>query len=74
MSRGQAEKDLMERGMVDGRFLVRLKKESDAMITYAVSYTFDQSYKHHLLSKKFNDRRWLLNKQSKLLLQALRQP
>ena len=66
MSRGQAETDLLDRGMVDGRFLVRLKKEKDDIITYAVSYTFDQAYKHHLLSKRHSDHCWLVNKQGLL--------
>lgn len=54
MSREDAEDELMDRGMVDGRFVVRIKSQSANSIVYALSYTCGGKYYHHLLTRKKN--------------------
>eukprot|EP00730_Choanoeca_flexa_P015232 TRINITY_DN6949_c0_g1_i1.p1 TRINITY_DN6949_c0_g1~~TRINITY_DN6949_c0_g1_i1.p1 ORF type:complete len:1011 (+),score=340.43 TRINITY_DN6949_c0_g1_i1:324-3035(+) len=71
LPRPQAERELEERGMVDGRFLVRLKKRQPEMVTYAVSYTAEEEYKHHLLSKRRGAMHWMLNKRIELRVEFL---
>lgn len=66
LGRAEAEKELLERGLVDGRFMVRIKSQAPTCIIYALSYTFERRYYHHLLTKKkrgnftLNDREFLL--------------
>jgi hypothetical protein len=43
LGREEAEQELTDLGMVDGRFLVRLKTEKKSSVVYALSYTADVS-------------------------------
>eukprot|EP00730_Choanoeca_flexa_P004847 TRINITY_DN11819_c4_g1_i5.p1 TRINITY_DN11819_c4_g1~~TRINITY_DN11819_c4_g1_i5.p1 ORF type:complete len:1165 (+),score=413.54 TRINITY_DN11819_c4_g1_i5:208-3702(+) len=60
MDRGECEAELRDQGMVDGRFLVRLKQEKNDAVVYALSYTADEEFYHHLLTRKKNQQ-WTLN-------------
>ncbi|EGD81714.1 hypothetical protein PTSG_02425 [Salpingoeca rosetta] len=52
MSRDEAEKELLERGQVDGRFLVRERARTRTTVTFAISYAYERKFYHHLLKKK----------------------
>lgn len=52
MGREEAEQELLERGQVDGRFMVRIKSQAPTCIIYALSYCYQRRYYHHLLTKK----------------------
>jgi hypothetical protein len=60
MDRGECEAELRDQGMVDGRFMVRLKQEKKSMVVYALSYSADEDFYHHLLTRK-KGRQWTLN-------------
>ena len=60
MDRGECESELQEQGMVDGRFVVRLKTEKPNSVVYALSYGADGEFYHHLLTRK-KGRKWTLN-------------
>ena len=62
-SRSAAERELMERGMVDGRFLLRLKEQVGEETVFAVSYSYDGEFHHHLLVKRGDDN-FRLNRKS----------
>lgn len=51
ISRHEAEAELKERGLVDGRFMVREKLRTKDRIVMAISVTFRQKYYHHLLER-----------------------
>ena len=61
MSRQEAEQELLDRGQVDGRFLVRERTRTRSSITFAISYAFERKFYHHLLTKK-KGRNFSLNK------------
>eukprot|EP01147_Barroeca_monosierra_P010244 gene10244-2400_t len=61
MSREEAEKELIERGQVDGRFLVRERSRTKTSITFAISYSHQRKFYHHLLIKK-KGKKFTLNK------------
>jgi len=52
MSRDDAEKELRERGMASGRFLVRVKERTERHIMLALSYTENRRFYHHILGRK----------------------
>ena len=55
-------------GMVDGRFMVRLKSERANTVVYALSYTAEDEFYHHLLTRK-EGKEWTLNdRKAELLL------
>lgn len=54
MSREEAEEELTDRGMIDGRFIVRIKSQAPNCIIYALSYCYERQFYHHLLTKKKN--------------------
>mmetsp|Transcript_35727 Transcript_35727/g.93386 ORF Transcript_35727/g.93386 Transcript_35727/m.93386 type:complete len:1264 (-) Transcript_35727:548-4339(-) len=51
ISRGDAEEELEDRGMVDGRFLVREKLRSHERVVLALSVSFRKKFYHHLLMR-----------------------
>ena len=51
ISRHEAEAELQERGLADGRFMVREKLRTKNRIVLAVSVTFRSKYYHHLLER-----------------------
>ena len=60
ISRGAAEDELRERGMTDGRFVVREKLRSAERIVLALSVTFRRKFYHHLLARQLQGE-WLLD-------------
>jgi hypothetical protein len=62
MSRQEAEAELLERGLVDGRFLVRVKERTDDEVVFVVSYTHDRMAYHHLLVKEPNGGTFQVNR------------
>lgn len=53
ISRQAAEDELEDRGMVDGRFLVREKLRSHDRVVFALSVSFRKKFYHHLLMRPF---------------------
>lgn len=60
LSRNAAEQELEDRGMVDGRFLVREKLRSADRVVLALSVTFRRKFYHHLLQRQ-TEGQWLLD-------------
>ena len=60
ISRGDSEDELRERGMTDGRFVVREKLRSAERIVLALSVTFRRKFYHHLLTRQLEGQ-WLLD-------------
>eukprot|EP00043_Microstomoeca_roanoka_P015316 m.153412 g.153412 ORF g.153412 m.153412 type:complete len:1145 (+) comp16232_c1_seq1:118-3552(+) len=60
LSRQEAERELRERGLEDGRFLVRLRNAGFDSVTYVVSYAHRRKFYHHLLVRDTNAP-WTLN-------------
>jgi hypothetical protein len=63
VSRDQAETELRERGMADGRFMVREKKRTSERIVFALSVVFRSKFYHHLLTKQLEGD-WQLDEKS----------
>lgn len=63
ISRVDAEEELRDRGMVDGRFIVREKLRSSERIVLALSVTFRRKFYHHLLARQVEGQ-WLLDEKS----------
>eukprot|EP00040_Diaphanoeca_grandis_P032118 m.193634 g.193634 ORF g.193634 m.193634 type:complete len:1246 (-) comp32511_c1_seq1:49-3786(-) len=51
MSRQEAETELEDRGMADGRFLVREKLRAATKVVLALSVSYRNKFYHHLLTK-----------------------
>lgn len=54
LSRYESEKELEDRGLVDGRFLVREKGRWPQRIVLALSVSYRRKFYHHLLTKTTN--------------------
>eukprot|EP00038_Savillea_parva_P002259 m.112345 g.112345 ORF g.112345 m.112345 type:complete len:1310 (-) comp10779_c2_seq1:47-3976(-) len=60
ISRQAAETELEDRGMVDGRFLVREKLRSHERVILALSLSFRKKFYHHLLTRNLTGK-WQLD-------------
>ena len=60
ISRTDAEDELKDRGMVDGRFLLRIKQRTHDSVSFALSYTFNGRMYHHMLNRD-RDEPWMLD-------------
>lgn len=54
ISRQAAEEELRDRGMEDGRFLVREKLRSAERVVFALSVTYKRKFFHHLLQRQMS--------------------
>lgn len=60
LARESAEGIICDMGMFDGLFLVREKKIATNEVTFALSYSYNKKFTHHLLQKKPNEP-WMLD-------------
>ena len=60
-SRGETEAELRQRGLVDGRFIVRERNMAKGKVQFALSYTYLKKFYHHLLNKEGKDGDFTLN-------------
>lgn len=60
ISRAAAIKELQDRSMVDGRFLIRLKERSPDKISLAISYSYERKIFHHILLRR-KGHPWILD-------------
>lgn len=60
ISRQDAEDELKARGMIDGRFLLRIKQRTHSNVSFALSYTFHGRMYHHMLNRN-RDEPWMLD-------------
>lgn len=60
ISRADAEDELKARGMVDGRFLLRIKQRTHESVSFALSYTYQGRMYHHMLNRD-RDEPWMLD-------------